>query len=346
MKAIITIDRNHALQAGVDNEGDYTLTFSPADLTPAQRAELAECPVRDGAYRLDEYIYEHGIGGHIPPAVTVPDLAAMRTLLDARIASRAEMVERRRVELVELRAQAAERIAAWAEGPPDKRVSYNGSYWIIAWPRLPYPMGDQTETRAAAAANPAVAEAIQDAESLAFWTGLDRQIEIMRTERLKTEAAKAAKAAAAAAAERQRIQVSTWVWAHGSDNQRSRHTAGLLPETEIIDAIRSEAYAALGAEPRYVRITKRDVCNGDDYGDPDGSGYHDDDITFEVSAADTLTAAEWDRREALARLIPGAVVTVRHHVGECSACENKERRTSYSVTLRVGELEFSREYAD
>ena len=212
-------------------------------------------------------------------------------------------------------------------------------------PRLPYPLGDQTETRAAAAANPAVAEAIQDAESLAFWAALDRQIEIWRTERLKTEAEKAAKAAKTAAAERQRIQISTWVWAHGSDNQRSRHTAGLLPETEIIDAIRSEAYAPLADEPRYERLSKEDICNGD-YGDPDGSGYHDDDITFDVSAADTLTAAEWDRREALARLIPGAVVTVRRHVGECSECKASVTRTSYLVTLRVGELEFSREYAD
>jgi hypothetical protein len=45
--------------------------------------------------------------------------------------------------------------------------------------------------------------------------------------------------------------IATWVAEHGSEDQRGRYAAGLLPAEEVIDALTDEAFATVADVPRY-----------------------------------------------------------------------------------------------
>lgn len=47
--------------------------------------------------------------------------------------------------------------------------------------------------------------------------------------------------------------IAAWVAERGSEDQRGRHAAGLLPVEEVIDALTDEAFAAVSDIPRYSR---------------------------------------------------------------------------------------------
>ncbi len=147
-------------------------------------------------------------------------------------------------------------------------------------------------------------------------------------------------------------QLDNWVAAHGSDNQKKRHELGLLPELEIIDAIRNAAFSALDGFPRYEKLSKNDIeCNC----------YNGPTAEFEVYAAESASAEEFDSMERITSAIkpfhPTVSVTLRTHEAYCKECYDKDEdgedrdvnnktvyRKSVLVRIKVGELEFSREY--
>ena len=45
--------------------------------------------------------------------------------------------------------------------------------------------------------------------------------------------------------------IAAWVAEHGSEDQRGRHAAGLLPVEEVIDALTDEAFSTVTDQPRY-----------------------------------------------------------------------------------------------
>ena len=128
--------------------------------------------------------------------------------------------------------------------------------------------------------------------------------------------------------------------AHGTDNQKARLGADMLPQAEVLDCIRAQVYAPLEGEPRYTKLSDEDVCQGTGYDD----GYHD--VDFSVEDATDLSADEWDRLCNLRERMPDATITVRRHIGQCNECEERAVRTSYHVAMQVGEFEFSREYGE
>jgi hypothetical protein len=113
----------------------------------------------------------------------------------------------------------------------------------------------------------------------------------------------------------------------------------LLPEQEVLDAIRSETYAVLDAFPRYRKIRLEDIPHTD-------ACYGDGTLDCETTAADGLCADEYDVYAEIGKAAPaGARLEALVHACTCSACEAGLIRRSLRVVVQVGELIFSREYA-
>ena len=348
MKAIITVDRNTALMAGLDNEGDYTISFSPSDLSDAQRAELSRSAGADGAYLVNQKLLTDSSGftsskytGMVPP-VASPDIDTMRLLLDARIAVRAKMIEDQRLADIEI-------VERYIGCKTDEELVGKNNYgdadldfWVREWGiKAANSLGDQA-TLARIERIRTELIPMRQAEIAEEWAAKKAESAREEAEREAEEARK--KAEKKAAAERRTAQLSAWIAEHGTDNQRGRLAEGVLPETEIVDAIREQVFAPLAGEPRYVKLTAVDVraeCTSEDEIDP-----HE--VAFNVTPKETLTAAEYDRLIDLRKLMPGAEITVRSHNGWCkeSNCEADIYRTSYRVKITLGELELSREYGD
>jgi hypothetical protein len=334
MKATIYIDGKTALLAGLDNQGDYTIDFDPADLTPEQRTELALSDTdNDDVFKacvINHTTYSYGIAS--------PDLDALRTILNKRIVERRKKDAERAAEAAKRDAEDLTNVLAWAHGPSDKLVRYDYRFPRnnVSWP--PCYENNEDATRKIAKSHPEVQEAIEDAEALVFWLNAEQKIREMQSERWAGEAAEKEAAEKEAADARRAAQLSAWVAKHGTENQRARALEGLLPEDEIIDAIRAVAYAPLDALPRYEKIKRTDFCECD-------GEYQTPNVDFDVEDADDVSADEYDQICKIRALMPRAAVTLRRHSGGCETCKNEMTLAGIMVRLTVGEFSLSREYA-
>ena len=137
---------------------------------------------------------------------------------------------------------------------------------------------------------------------------------------------------------RRQAQIDTWVAEHGSANQQGRHALGLLPEQEVLDAIRSTAYAGLDQFARYDRIEVADL--------PHEDGCYQSDLDCETEPAEDLSAEEYDRFQAIREAMPeGGTITALDHSCVCTDCGAALVRSSAKVMITVGAICFSREYA-
>jgi hypothetical protein len=113
----------------------------------------------------------------------------------------------------------------------------------------------------------------------------------------------------------------------------------LLAEEEVLDAIREQAYAPLADFPRYRKIRYNDIEHTEEC-------YGESALDCDTEAAGSLSAAEYDLWVAIERAAPqGAELSALAHSCTCRACEAGLIRKSVRVTLEVGELAFTREYA-
>lgn len=153
-----------------------------------------------------------------------------------------------------------------------------------------------------------------------------------------------------ASQERRAAQLAAWVEEFGTPGMKKRAARGLLSYEEIISAIREQAFAPLADLPRYERITKDDVVDSyeDHFGDHD---YAFQDAIFSGADAETATDEQMDLIERIEGLIPGATATLRVHQGLLSTTTREQdeiagvKRHSILVTVQVGELTLSREFA-
>jgi hypothetical protein len=148
--------------------------------------------------------------------------------------------------------------------------------------------------------------------------------------------------AIAAAADRYDAQLNDWVRDYGTDNQKARHALGLLPEKEILDALRNKAFEALDSCARFERLKDDDVCICEyDDGEPH--------VEYESMQSEEATDYQFDKMSEIMALIPKTtdVYTAQmiDHIGECSRCGNKVVSKSVRIEVVIGELTFSREYA-
>lgn len=167
-----------------------------------------------------------------------------------------------------------------------------------------------------------------------------------------------------------------WIRDHGTDAQRERQAAGmiletddketrdriehlgLVPEQEILDAIRDRVFAPLAGESLYERIRASELNSlpddrDDDYGQtPYGHGKGE--MECESTVADEATPEQWSRVKAIRAKAPaGADVELRRHQCDCttSSCDWGKRGHSvvrHGVLVRVTVtpgLDLHREYS-
>jgi hypothetical protein len=108
--------------------------------------------------------------------------------------------------------------------------------------------------------------------------------------------------------------VAEWVAAHGSEDQRGRHAAGLLPITEVVDALTDEAFATVADMPRYpldgadrLQAHVRALTGRADI------VVLPADLEIVGVNASEATAAEWAVMQQLQARLPDADVTLREH---------------------------------
>ena len=345
MKAIITIRESDALAAGINNQGEYEIEFDPADLTQEQREELLHS---EQSSFNEKYEWQANKGDSPGPYYDVssivkpvrPDLETLKALLDARIIRRVEVLAKIEKEKQTKTDNDLKNIEKWMSNPEKcvscdyRDVSYKMKRIYLNWDAKNYYN-----------TVPGFEDAIEDAKSLIFWQNLE--LDIAKTIKDKEKDRKEAEedAVDAATATRKTNQISGWVFEHGTQSQMDRLEVDLLPETEIIDAIRAEAYASLTLRektgggldgfPRYNKLKTSDVCTCE---------YDYCDIDYNVDAKESATEEEFEQLQEIKKLMPDATVELREHTGESEDCKNTVRSTGFMVRMTVGEFEFSREY--
>jgi hypothetical protein len=350
IRASYEINKNSAILAGRSEYGRVVVTVDPGALSPAQREELTKCRrTADGAVILLDSNVDLSSSSADPslPIFCAESSSAVAELLDARIAIREARKLREQAQRVEY-LESLRTPENWLR----KRTGHIGSAATLFQDlRIQYPDLEDLDVSSTAAyvreiSRPYASDDIslpageeENVRAAAQELADEINAPILADCRAKlTERYEALRAEADAAAEttkRRTDQITTWVQDHGSDNQQKRFSVGLLPEDEVVDALRAIAYAPLDAFDRYVRIKGADFCTCE----------YDPDLNYSVEDAASATAEEFERMEAIRALVPDAEITLRTHTGKCDSCEQTQTRNSIRVEIAVGEFSFSREYA-
>ena len=141
--------------------------------------------------------------------------------------------------------------------------------------------------------------------------------------------------------------VAEWVAAHGSDDQRGRHAAGLLPVAEVIEALTDDAFAAVADLPRYpldgaerLQAHLRALTGTNLVVPPS-------ELEIAGLSATDASAAEWAVMQQLKARLPDADVMLREHRLSWRRDRTLPGISLYGVlaTRRVGPFVLRREFA-
>jgi hypothetical protein len=376
VKIAVQIDRAEAIRQGRAQYGRVIVEINPGELTQAERELLATSPENGGVFDpLNEYAggdYRPVIGNIDDPLAVVRDILAGRAkwaVMDAEKTAREKLENERRqaeyrAEYVEKCADPEQWLGTHRMGRrPEVDDPDHSGFFSTDQAKIVRELPSSQSARAEA--EKIVAQQIAD--KIAYYTRrcaeaenwIDLDGEIVRVDGdwltrqeedmvIALPESKMARSAAEkivadktaeilAAVDRRKNQIDSWVAEHGTENQRGRHALGMLPEDEVIDALRSEAYTPLNEFPRYEKMEADDVRHDD----CDGK------IEFSVDDATEISAEQWDMMTKIRALISTdtLMLTARKHIGVCSECEAENYRYSLRVAITVGELNFTREYA-
>lgn len=148
--------------------------------------------------------------------------------------------------------------------------------------------------------------------------------------------------------EEKRRFIAAWIAAKGTQDQRERHAVGLLPVTEIVDAMADEAFAPLCDWPRYKRngaaVLQAHVRRHPQYKD---AVITDRDVAVIDANASEATAGQWQAVQRAKALLPEATVTLRAHRLTWRADVNAPTVTVYGLLLVVnsGPITVRREFS-
>lgn len=342
-KMRINVDQTTAIREGKNQYGTTVIDINPADLTPEQRATLAASWM--------EYDRENGLTIPYPqrdfsdlPKIGEATIETARIILDAHAAAKikaAREAAEKKVRDAAEKKQRHENTITQILGETDDWLSdhIEKSHPAVApnYYRGFYIHYEGTEV----VTDPRLAEKMDRA--IALRDIRDKE----RAAREKKEAEERADLARAEAEKdaRKKQQIADWVAAKGTDNQKKRAALNLLPQDEVLNALRDEAFAPLAAFARYEKITKSDVpCHCEDCDEPK--------IKFSTNTETEATAEDFDRMEQIQAALSGAVLTLRWHRGYCETCSDPEddsdgvfERHSIRVAITAGEFDFTREYA-
>ncbi|MPZ21705.1 MAG: hypothetical protein GEV06_28015 [Luteitalea sp.] len=148
--------------------------------------------------------------------------------------------------------------------------------------------------------------------------------------------------------EAKRATLSAWVHAHGTDEQRRRFAAGLLPDEDIRDAISDHFFAPLSSFPLYA-LDGLHRLQGRLREDPRYAqvAIAPEELSVSSSQAAHATPAQWQRMAELRAALPGANVYLRKHTIAWKADPAAPTAYTFSllVTLKFGALTLRRAYA-
>lgn len=142
--------------------------------------------------------------------------------------------------------------------------------------------------------------------------------------------------------------IAEWIAAKGTPDQQQRHSVGLLPMPEVIEAIADEAFAALREWPRYAR-------NGPEmmqahirrYPEYERAVITERDLAVVDADAVQASPAQWARAQDARAILPDATVTLRTHRLTWRGHPDAPALTLYGLLLvrNVGPLVLRREFA-
>lgn len=141
-----------------------------------------------------------------------------------------------------------------------------------------------------------------------------------------------------------KTNICDWIRDHGSESQQARALEGLLPEKELLGAVRDWLFAPLDGFARYERLDDGDARHAE-------GCYTGAPISYKTADADELTAAEFERlkalREVAKTLAEPAEVQAREHRVWCKRgeCPDMTLRRSVLVKIDWNGHALSREYA-
>jgi len=138
-----------------------------------------------------------------------------------------------------------------------------------------------------------------------------------------------------------RRTLANFVENHGSDNQRQRLAAGLLPWQEANDSLEAHLYSPLKDFPEYQRFQDEEVCKCIETNFLDRVCKP----TYKSADATELSATEWERFTAIKKCVPLATFQLREHSAACMAFVPTVVRRGVIVKFAVDSLKFKREFA-
>lgn len=316
----ISITAAEAARAGVDQCGDTTVVVEPSKLSEGARLVYAYLSSKPVESRVG---LRHGRAVLPLPIPATPETVA--DWLEANAQDIADFDARQKVELAAKVERNRMAVRRWVDQTDEELVRSVLSRGALTYEVfMPSHLTVPEDMKEIVAARTAQGQLLVD--------------------RMKAEAAqniaKVASAAAAAAARRTE-QLALWLATKGSESMRRRAARNLLPEEDLVAAIRNDAFAPLDAFKRFERMTDADVRKALDCPNSDMS------VTYDTRVAESAHDEDIDMLERIEALVPGATCTLMAHEGKLEDDDSDASLMRYSVRveIQVGEFEFSREYS-
>lgn len=144
------------------------------------------------------------------------------------------------------------------------------------------------------------------------------------------------------------VQVELLLQGHGTDSQRERYAARLLPEDELLALARAQLFAPFASFRRWEKLLHQDVrharsCSGGE-------------VTFTTTPPDSLTHDEWSTFKRITTAVDAAnaghlswhgvtaITTLVEHVGRCSVCDSEAFGRAVNIRIEWAGRPLSREY--
>lgn len=137
-----------------------------------------------------------------------------------------------------------------------------------------------------------------------------------------------------------RATLAEWTARHGTENQRERLIAGLLPWKEVSDAAEEHLYAPLASFQLYKRFEIDEVCEC-----LMGGAEQPCKVKFQSVDAVELTAQEWEQFSKIRKVASQATFQLREHRAQCQIGFGPKIRRGVIVKMPLGQLIFKREFA-
>ena len=163
----------------------------------------------------------------------------------------------------------------------------------------------------------------------------------------KQERNRQERAAQLALHEEKKRFIADWIAQHGSDEQKVRQLAGVLPMAEAVEALTDHVFAPLADRPRYLRdgaerLTAR-LAQSSEY---TGASVNQSDVAVRSVNAQMASADQWAVVQQCQALMPDATVVLRVHRIGFKTDKGVPELVMFGVlvTLKHGPFMLRREY--